>query len=647
MNSLASSNKGLVQQPQLEKLLLAITSAQRRLLGILQTEELFNGLLGDLLELTESEYGFIGEILYTDAGAPYLRTHAITNIAWNEETRAFYDRSAPDGLEFFNLSTLFGEVITSGNPVIANHPSQDPRRGGLPEGHPALDTFMGIPLHTENEFVGMAGIANRASGYSEQLLSTLEPFVQTCAYSVFALRADRERTRVQKELDIERRRLAAVADGTFDGIITIGQDGNVQSSNRRAHEMFGYKSGAMLGRPVTTLLPDAHGEIVGPIFKEKFEQLRMAAMSNRIVARELVGKRSDQTLFPVKVTVNQLEFDGLTLFNCLVQDLSELEAADRRLAELQNEMERNRLGPMIGKSSSMKQLYEKIGDIAKGDWNLLIEGETGSGKELVARAIHASSDRRNGPFVAINLAGLTGTLLSSQFFGHKRGAFTGALKDQIGFFEAAVGGTLFLDEVGEASPEIQAALLRVVEQREVIPLGTTKSVPVDVRIITATNRDLTREVEKGHFRQDLFYRLRVARLVVPPLRERRVDLELLAESFLAEIRVVSRKPIAMISPAAMKCLKSFDWPGNVRELKGALEFAAIHSSGGTIHVADLPMEIQRAGSEVVSSDSKVPKVDSNDVLLQALAEAEGNRSKAAQLLGISRATLYRRLKALD
>jgi len=296
---------------------------------------------------------------------------------------------------------------------------------------------------------------------------------------------------------------------------------------------------------------------------------------------------------------------------------------------------------LIGKSEPMLLLRRQIEDFAKLTWTVLIEGETGSGKELIARAIHLASDRKDKPFVAVNTAGLNDSLLTSQLFGHKRGAFTGAVEDQIGLFESAEGGTLFLDEIGDISPHVQVSLLRVLEERTIVRLGESKERKINVRFVTATNRDLRKEVSEGNFRSDLLYRIRVARINVPPLRERREDISLLTEHFLSQSRAATGKNIDDISNDAMQCMVEYSWHGNIRELKSAIDYAMIHCMGASIQASDLPPEILEARTaDAKEAEQALAGIGDIEGAIQA---AGGNRAKAARLLGVSRTTLYRRL----
>ena len=320
-------------------------------------------------------------------------------------------------------------------------------------------------------------------------------------------------------------------------------------------------------------------------------------------------------------------------------DLSEVQDLRRLLHE------KTQWQGLVGSSEPMLSVYREIQDLARVDTTVLIEGETGTGKELAAREIHATSARKNQPFVALNCAGLTESLLASQLFGHKRGAFTGAVADHEGIFEAANGGTLFLDEIGDVSALVQTSLLRVLQEREIVRLGESKPRKINVRILVATNRNLQEAVAQGTFRADLFYRIRVARLHLPPLRERLQDLPLLVSAFLNQFHAAIGKPVQAVSQEAMALLHEYSWPGNVRELRSAVEFAIIRCRGTVIKPEDLPAEIGSA-AESAPGHAIMPG-DETQRLLTALEQSGGNRTAAARLLGMSRATFYRRLADLD
>lgn len=321
-----------------------------------------------------------------------------------------------------------------------------------------------------------------------------------------------------------------------------------------------------------------------------------------------------------------------------------LHKSEATLRELTRRLEEKEqfLG-FVGNSQPIVKIHRQIQDLAKVDTTVLIEGETGTGKELVARAIHHYSARRSQPFIAVNCAGLTDSLLGSQLFGHRKGAFTGAVDHHRGLFEAADGGTIFLDEIGGIPDAVQTALLRVLQEREILRLGESSPRKINVRILAATHHNLSRDVLDGTFRADLLYRIRVARIQLPPLRERRSDIPLLASAFLEECSRTLAKPVENISGEAMNALISHTWPGNVRELRGAIESAVVTCPGTVIQFDDLPAEI-RSGSSFAASESTE---DEKARILSALQRAKGNRTEAARLLGMSRATFYRRLTDLS
>ena len=319
-------------------------------------------------------------------------------------------------------------------------------------------------------------------------------------------------------------------------------------------------------------------------------------------------------------------------------DVTDLYRLRQKITELQS-------GRIVGDSAAMHGLYAAIARVAQGEWTVLIEGETGTGKELVAQAIHYASARRKGPFVAANCAGLTESILGSQLFGHVKGAFTGAISDREGLFEAAIGGTLFLDEIGDVSAPVQAALLRALQEKEITRLGETRPRKVDVRIVAATNRNLPDLVKEGKFREDLLYRLRSARVRVPPLRERKEDIPLLVAAFLAEERVTAGKLVTEVGSEAMRQLARYDWPGNVRELRGAIEHAVVHCRRARIEIEDLPPEIRELAPYSRPITETHPESE-RERIIAVLRRTGGNRARAARILGIGRATLYRRLEDL-
>jgi two-component system, NtrC family, response regulator HydG len=349
-------------------------------------------------------------------------------------------------------------------------------------------------------------------------------------------------------------------------------------------------------------------------------------------------------------------FEAKRLGECLDVSLHRvtetLKAAERKLRQHRRALVR--VAPdveaplgIVAKSPAMRQLVDLARRVAQVDSTTLITGESGSGKERIARLVHDESTRAVGPFIAVNCGAITETLLEGELFGHARGAFTGATQDRPGLFEAANSGTLLLDEIGEVSPGMQVKLLRALQEREIRRVGENRSRKVDVRILAATNRDLAHGVASGAFRQDLYYRLKVVELQVPPLRQRRDDMLPLARVLLADAALRMKRKIAGIAPAAADQLLRYDWPGNVRELENAMERAVALARGSRVELEDLPEEVRQAVPGPVSQQGAVrPLADiEKDHILAALELNGGNQTHTAEQLKIGSATLYRKLKS--
>jgi len=325
----------------------------------------------------------------------------------------------------------------------------------------------------------------------------------------------------------------------------------------------------------------------------------------------------------------------------------QLKVENRRLKKEIRRRDRTATGRPVGRSRAFTDVLTLAETVAPTDSTVLISGESGTGKEVVARYIHRLSDRADRPFLSINCGALPESLLESELFGHVRGSFTGAVKDKDGLLVAAEGGTFFLDEIGEMSPATQVKLLRAIQEREVIPVGATQAVPVDVRIIGATNRDLEEEIRKGTFRTDLYYRLNVIQLRLPPLRDRREDVDLLARHFLERLGEREGGAAKELSEEALEALRRYDWPGNVRELENALERAVVLAPEGPLGSASLPDRV-RERPEVRLVDEAPPPNPTMEIIERAyirwVLDAEGgNKTRAAEVLGIDPSTLYRKL----
>lgn len=389
--------------------------------------------------------------------------------------------------------------------------------------------------------------------------------------------------------------------------------------------------------------------------------VRMPGMDGITLMQRALANNSELTCIiltaygDVELAVEAMKL-GATDFMTKPINLDKLELVlDRVLKakhiELENEQLRVQLDDkyglenIIGRSPPMQEVFDTIRQVANSRATVLIQGESGTGKELVAKAIHQLSPRTKGPFVAVHCAALSQNLLESELFGHEKGAFTGAMERRIGRFEKADGGSLFLDEISEIDASVQVKLLRALEERQIERVGGDMPVDIDSRLIAATNRDLKGMVEKGEFREDLFYRLYVVVITLPPLRERQDDILLLLNHYLAVFNKENGKHFEGFTPAAYDVLAAYDWPGNIRELRNLVERMVVLARGKVLDVKDLPAQVREqssAGEVRINADLTVDEME-KQMIVKALEKTNGNRTKAAEKLGMSRRTLHRKL----
>ena len=455
----------------------------------------------------------------------------------------------------------------------------------------------------------------------------LKPFRERELYATIEVALSKHRA--EHWLQQSHDDLMQILDGLRLGTAMTDKTGRITFLSRVAHSLLGYHAGGGLGLPWDATFPFAEATLRAlhaMLAKDPIERTKVPARVS------LPRSRSYQMEIEVQ---DDPRNSARHIF--VFYDVTEVYDLRRLLND------QARFHDLIGKSEVMQIVFRQIESVARVDTTVLIEGQTGTGKELVARAIHDASHRRDKPFVVVNCAALTETLAASQLFGHKRGAFTGAVSDQQGYFGAADGGTLFLDEIGDIPLDVQVNLLRVLEQRTIARVGETQPRPVDVRIVAASHRNLPDEVEQGRFRADLLYRIRVARIELPPLRARRHDIPLLVQAFLSQSSARLGKELSDVSHAAMRCMFDYGWPGNVRELRNAIEYATIRAQGSLLQREDLPPEVRDI--DQVPFDT-MPDSE-RDRILAALKQTGGNRKEAAKLLGMSRATFYRRLAQYD
>ena len=450
-------------------------------------------------------------------------------------------------------------------------------------------------------------------------------------------------------------KLAAILNSVWEAVITVERNHRISSFNRAAEHLVGVTASEATGKDCREILkanfgPAQHDCPMG--------DLTEGGKPRTDVDGTLV--RADGRIVPISASWAFLE-DPTGERLGFVLSFRSFEEIERIAEERRTKFP---YGGIVGKTPRIRQIFELIDTIRETDSTVLITGESGTGKGLFARAIHDLSPRRDKPFVKVTCAALSETLLESELFGHVKGAFTGAIADKMGRFEAADGGTIFLDEIGDISLPLQVRLLRVLQEREFERVGSSRTQTVDIRVIAATNRELKALMKAGRFREDLFYRLHVIPVVIPPLRERREDIPLLVDHILKRLKGRGLDRVRAVSPEAMRCLIDYPWPGNVRELENVLERGAVCSRGAVLSAADLSEEVrdhcrprkgepagspgaERPDAPVAAAENHAPgKGGEKEWILRTLEENRWSRGDAAAALGIDRSTLWRKMKRL-
>lgn len=431
-----------------------------------------------------------------------------------------------------------------------------------------------------------------------------------------------------------------------DGLVVVAPDGTILLANRALEVITGYTQEELLGRSCALFSCDTC-EMARSKGKGKWCSLfDQGHLRNR---RCLIMRKDGGYVHAVKNASILKDASGRIIGAVeTITDISELDRRDQQIEQLSRLLEPDEgFHGMIGESAAMRRVFDITEKAAQSDAPVIIYGESGTGKELVARAIHELGRRSKGPYIQLNCAALNESLLESELFGHVKGAFTGAYTHREGRFEAANGGDLFLDEIGDVPLSIQVKLLRVLESKQIERVGDHRPISVDVRIITATNRNLYRLVTESRFREDFFFRINVIPIHLPPLRERMEDIPLLVDTFIRRLRKKSGKSITGLSPEAMQRFMNHAWPGNVRELKGTLEYAFVIAETGLIRPEHLPTPV--TGTPYVPPQAEAvaalqPGGGEKTQLIRALKQAGGNQSEAARILGVSRVTVWNRMK---
>jgi PAS domain S-box-containing protein len=434
---------------------------------------------------------------------------------------------------------------------------------------------------------------------------------------------------------IEPASMLSIINALREGILALDADLHILTMNPAAEEILGRSRQELAG----VLVCELFGDQACP--EDVLEETLFsgeAIIDFQTTVQLADGQRGHVLLR----TSPLLDRDGSSLGIALILgDVTEVTTLRQQLSPS------HRLGSLVGRDPKMRELFNLVSDVAGSEATVLIQGESGTGKELVARAVHEAGGRADGPFVQVNCSALSENLLESELFGHVKGAYTGAVGDRMGRFQEATGGTIFLDEIGDVSPVVQVKLLRVLQERVIERVGDNRSIPVNVRVVSATNRDLETLLATGRMREDFFYRIKVVSLTIPPLRDRREDIPLLVTHLLEKMARREGHPgPPAVSGEALRLLMNHDWPGNVRELENALEHAMVLSRGDSILGIHLPPELVRTDSRRGKNLRDVPLHSDQEqsMLREALLGTGWNRSKAARRLGIDRTTLWRKIK---
>ena len=600
--------------------------------------EFFFALVRELAQALNVRHAFVSELLENKIR---VRTLAF-----------WFDGKLTDNIEF-DLDGSPCEIVIRGETVYYTSKVYE-----MFPSHPELkelgiESYFGVPLVSEsgNEMMGHLAVMHDQPMIKE--------FRGIALLRIFAARArvELERKRAEQALRKSEERLASVLASAMDAIITLDSEQRITLLNPAAEKVFRCQAAQVIGQPFEPFLSKRFGNLL----KGYCLAVQPAMInSQQLWAPEgLTARRQDGEEFPVEATLSPLEIEGRQFFTVILRDVTERWQSEETLKQLQlenvylQEEIKTRQTPdhIVGDSPAMREVFVYAEQVAGTDSTVLLTGETGTGKSVIARAIHDSSDRRDKLFVNVNCAALPGELVESELFGHEKGAFTGAIAQRKGRFELADGGTLFLDEVGELTASAQAKLLRVLQDQEFERVGGTQTLKVNVRLVAATNRDLAKMVKEGGFRADLYYRLNVFPIRLPSLRERSTDIPLLARFFLDKFARKMGKSIRDLSLRACERLLGYSWPGNIRELQNVIERATILARGPLLEI-DNALELRLEDQEQKNTpDQLIPFEDMERAYILKVLERtrwviEGEQGAAA-ILDLNPSTLRSRMQKLN
>jgi PAS domain S-box-containing protein len=518
-------------------------------------------------------------------------------------------------------------------------------------------SYLGVPLlDSDGGVMGhLAVLDSKPLPQEPRLLSLFEIFAARAA-------AECRRLKIEQEVRAREEQLRALLDSAMDAIIVFDAQCHISSVNPAAQRLFGCTSEDLLGEALPDFFqPDSAARL------ERFLReldARPEGQRHLWIPQSLIALRWNRSTFPAEATLSRFENRRQVFYTLILRNVNERLEADQKIQSLTSETEYLReeikalhnFDEILGQSRALRRVLQEVQQVASTDAVVLLQGETGTGKELFARAIHAASPRRHKPMVTVNCAAIPASLIESEFFGHEKGAFTGATAKREGRFSLAHQGTLFLDEVGELPHDLQGKLLRVLQEGTFEPVGSSRTLKVDTRIIAATNRDLLQEVQQGRFRQDLYYRLNVFPIRLPPLRERLEDVRVLAAAFVRRFAARMGRPFAPLDEENLRRLQAYPWPGNVRELENVIERAVITAQAGKLNLdRSLPGATSGVASpSTVESPPVIKTVHQleeleRDNIVRALEHCSwriSGEKGAARLLGMNPSTLNSRLKAL-